>query len=393
MRAPAVLIVVGATLACMVLVWLAIGESAHAPSVSVDATPPLVDRGTNRSRINAAAPTSFDVLSVARRAVGGMKLSWGYASSRNEARWAIMAPVVVEAMFDVARSTAAPSGAFRCPAAPGANSLFSPPLVAIDYGADQGYFSVALAVAAREVVAALCPQSPISGAASPSAASLVLAVEKGGVGGSLWVSRRGAQTAPTGKQRSPNNGHLDVHLRIRDGAARFGVASSVRVCPVEVTAATWQQWEDVSVATSGGSPARCGASVQLALSMLHWVSGLDTRDAFLRGIGDLAAKARLTVVELPHPAARRTFGEKRYRAWYRGDGRENVTALLAEAAAVHCPACRVRLLGRTAWGDPRSGLYRELHAIWNGGSKQESGSGGLAQCGACCVEMLHCPPQ
>lgn len=336
--------------------------------------PPLLGRSSPSTVVaalsnNKVPPVESLVSVVSQAAVQVMaNISLGYASGRNQQRWAIIAPAVVRTFLtSIGRAS-------------DENRSIPAEVVAIDYGADQGFFSAALAQAARlslervmpaklriltngecavgkHNLATLADAQRFATGRNCTANRLVsvLAVEKGGVGGSLW------------KKKST----LDVHSRLREVADRLAVRSSLSICAAAITASS------LAEQLRRG----CSVSVQLVLSMLHWVEGVDSRDDFAKVIGVLARQAALTVLELPHPAARNTYGEHRYRKWYSGPGWSgNVTQLLSAAVELHCPrSCRVVLLGRTPWG---RGLHRELHAIYNVDL--------LPPCGDCCKSALGC---
>lgn len=274
-----------------------------------------------------------------------LEASWGYAMERNMARWSLI------------RS----SFAQRLPSAwqqqhpmqsTSASNLFS----VIDLGADQGYFTLSM-MRMLETVSRY--HRLASNNVSPSHVK-GYAVEKGGFGGAFWREKEFAKSSRS------------VHDEIRDHF-RSGRADSHQrlwICPTTVTLPFLEH--------SLLSQPACRASVIMALSMLHWVEGVDGVVGFQKAICLLANAADALVVELPHPAAKKTFGEKRYRGWYSRNVNRNVTALLQETVSL-CPRIltsylltpqqqqttyqcifRLEVVGRTPWG--RS-LYREIHRI------------------------------
>jgi hypothetical protein len=284
----------------------------------VDAVPP------SAPRVGVSRVTAVPSLSKGAAAESGVQGKWGYASERNAQRWAVIGPALVDHL-----------GARGVMGAAGATHLAS------DYGADQGFFTVALALLLQR-----------AGARDGG----VFAVEKGGIGGTLWA-RRGSK--------------LNVHDKIFDAAAFNNVTEHVELCPVEVKAATFRAMvvpPKTAARHSEGAPEAgrwgvCRVEVQLLLSMLHWVTDMNSAAEFRRGICAITAAARLTVLELPNPnATGTTFGVKRYAQWYKGHQRNATAALLAAVESCDGDGLgrrTLRLLGRTPWGSS----YRELHAV------------------------------
>ena len=275
---------------------------------------------------------------------------FGYAVDRNKARWEL-----------IRRAVAAEFGLERVGSS----------LVGVDFGADQGYFALSLAVLFREL-------------RSRSAAHriAVAAVEKGGVGGSIWATR--LQVLSSGDGRRGSSVH-DI-FRQKVAAARqlsmWDNASTMLLCPAEISSTTIDAMSSrcAGGSTSGGGGDggnRHGAvDVQLFLSMLHWVHGVDGERGLCNAVCAMSKSSRLTFLELPHPHAKRTFGEKRYRKWYARE--KNVTRLL-ERCMEECPApsdvsrsaqcgddasgvVTVMKIGQTPWGGK---LFREIHLVRN----------------------------
>jgi hypothetical protein len=265
---------------------------------------------------------------------------FGYAAERNEARWAIIRAALEKALDgDVVA---------------GQGSLFG-----VDYGADQGYFALSLA-------------ELFHSRGRNDLKVAVAAVEKGGVGGSIWASRLTSASAKDAQRGGNVVRHVTVHDIFRRKAAvareqlwRNTTEPAITLCAAEISL-------DVLENHAKRCQHRRGVDVQLFLSMLHWVNGVDGRRGLCSAVCSMARSSRITVLELPHPGARRTFGEKRYRKWY---GRQrNVTRLLEECVA-RCPAVefsesiraveiQVSLLGQTPWG---RNLFREIHIVRNFG--------------------------
>lgn len=294
--------------------------------------------------------------------------SWGYASERNEARWKLISKSLAERfptkwVLPAERSNDAPP----------------PPLEAVDLGADQGYFSLS-ALRLLQTLQRLgtagwasrhqCGKKPVAQPLKPqrTLTTEVYAVEKGGFGGSFWKAASFSKS---------NSTVLDVirekykaHSRKSHGAGdnSTSTATYFHICPTTIDLSLLraalprgQRLEDGSLRNITAPP----TSLLFALSMLHWVAGVDGEQGFADTMCLLGASADVVFVELPHPAARRTFGESRYRKWYRRE--KNVTKLIAKALTscdrmYHPPECTlsVSVAGRTAWGGH---LYREIHRI------------------------------
>jgi len=231
--------------------------------------------------------------------------SWGYAADRNAARLEVIEPWLRSALSQVCRTR-------------------PHQLTGIDFGADQGYFSVELAKLLRSVDHC---DAHVVGAAQ------VFAVEKGGPGGTLWSKTTNATSILVSKLQSLLPADVEGYL-----------------CPTEVDRATF-----TTVAP------QCQPSVQFVLSMLHWVRLVDGVPGLCQAVCGMIRAAAVTVLELPHPRARRTYGESRYRGWYRYES--NLTKLLEGCVVKFCPRCStVTWIGQTPWG---KGLFRELFALSN----------------------------
>ena len=204
-----------------------------------------------------------------------------------------------------------------------------------------------------------------------------LAVERGGVGGSLWKKK----------------GSVDVHSRARAAAASAGLTranstvSAFQICSTTITATTFSA---LGGEESNGAPSGpCPATVQFVLSMLHWVSGVDGKKGFAAAVCALARNARATFFELPHVRATGTYGEKRYAGWYAG--LNSTTAALREAVAT-CNGdgnLRIELLGGTPWGPAKLNMTRDIQVVWNRGAASLSKA---TQSDATCAAALRCAP-
>jgi hypothetical protein len=289
----------------------------------------------------ARPPTRPDIASLLDFELNA---SWGYAVGRNAARWALIRQSLIQSPpLSILREQNKEDGGSH-------GTLFE----VVDFGADQGYFTLSTSL----LLSALLRYYGRDGYYIRA-----LAVEKGGFGGSFWKAQEM-------KARSVHDIFTSMaHSMSVDAAVRFSL------CPTVVNALTFHR--DMS-------RAHCQPTVQLLLSMLHWVDGVDGEAGLLRAICNLAKNAEVTFVELPHPAARKTFGVRRYAEWYRRE--VNVTKLLQKA--VHPANCEARcatvdVVGRTPWG---KGLFREIHRITNkcrpqiGGKAPSSGCIALFKC-------------
>jgi hypothetical protein len=335
---------------------------APTPS-SRDITVPADDGADASSSDSVGACRPRDVAAAAAADVKGFA-DLGYAAGRNAQRWAILGPTLARIVCDAVSVSGRRSDGSTGAAA----------MRVIDYGADQGFFGI---MAARSAI-----QGRFDAAKT---AVEVLAVERGGVGGSLWKKK----------------GAVNVHDRARAAAVKAGLISSTNsdsrrsapqpnaslpafsICPITVTAKTFEGLAGHSAASSV-----CPATVQFVLSMLHWVDGVDGFAGFGTAVCALARNARATFFELPHPRAKGTFGEKRYRAWYEGRA-ENTTAALVRAIESACPAVplRVEHLGGTPWGPANLRMSRDIQVVWNDNAPSTVDA---AATDASCVTLLQC---
>ena len=275
-------------------------RSTTEPRRAPDTAAPRVTDGVD-VKVSAAPP-----LTTTAAADADVLPAWGYASERNKARWSLIRPILGEVATVLSQTPTA--------------------CTALDFGADQGFFSIATALALR-------PQN-----------CTVLAIERGGVGGTIFG----------GKKKKG----MDVHAIIRDRAAKAFPSGrvAVDVCSTIVTSKTFERLR---------SHRPCAPAVVLVLSMLHWVNGVETHLDFAAAVCQVATTARVTVFELPNPLAKGTMGDKRYGRWYKDSG-SNVTRAL-ELALSRCQngaKLRMSLVGSTPWGKT---LTREIHRVDNDG--------------------------
>ncbi|CUG89221.1 Hypothetical protein, putative [Bodo saltans] len=320
--------------------------------------------------------------------------SWGYATERNAARWKLIRasfaarlPTVWRTGYNINISTPQQQQHHRT-------------LRVMDLGADQGYFTVSMMRLLQTVLTSMHHNDngrrDDKGIASDSTTRLRpqqstvvgFAVEKGGFGGAFWRQKEFAAASRSVHDEIREHFIAEKATQTQNNTG-VTVEEQLWICPTTITLPFLQSslLQCTQEPSSLSLSSSCKVSVILALSMLHWVEGVDGVDGFRATICTLASAADSLIVELPHPSAKKTFGEKRYRGWYSRNPNRNVTALLEETAAM-CPdilaallvkkkksgapsyaggvvtqsSCtfRLELVGRTPWG--RS-LFREIHRI------------------------------
>eukprot|EP00759_Apiculatamorpha_spiralis_P031878 PhF_6_TR33614/c0_g1_i2/m.49090 len=266
------------------------------PSIQDDQIHPTpTQAGTKQQGVQLPPPIQSDVSTkrpsppISTPRTDAQKIvTWGYSPERNVQRWNVIKPHLIE-QFSNAINTAH---------------------TVLDYGADQGFFSVMSAV--------LFPNAS------------VFAVEKGSVGGSIWKSAQSMK---------------DVLETAKERAKSFGVASRFFTCRTNIHPKMWGRalHEEVMY------------SVVYVLSVLHWFD-INGESGFHQHIRTLISTSRVTIIELPHPKARNTFGEKRYRKWFQRES--NGTKLLLTTIET-MPSCKLYSLGKLPWGT----MFREVHSV------------------------------
>jgi len=220
--------------------------------------------------------------------------AWGYAAPRNALRWKLISTYLRILFTSLSPYSSAT------------------PQYVTDYGADQGYFSV--------LTARTFP------------GTIVNAVDKGAVGGSLWKSSKKMK---------------DVLETAAEKARENGIPSTrFTVCRTLIHPSMWRRLREEGLTFT----------VVFVLSVLHWFD-IDGEDGFHGAMRSLFQISRVVIVELPHPDAKGTYGERRYRKWFK---RERNGTKLLEISASGVPGCKVVLLGRLPWGEK---LFREIHSI------------------------------
>eukprot|EP01062_Namystynia_karyoxenos_P068235 TRINITY_DN625_c0_g2_i3.p1 TRINITY_DN625_c0_g2~~TRINITY_DN625_c0_g2_i3.p1 ORF type:complete len:362 (+),score=51.05 TRINITY_DN625_c0_g2_i3:59-1144(+) len=231
-------------------------------------------------------PTESDDVSVSYKSgsskTGGtpfLKPNWGYDKWRNYPRWEL---IHKEIHHDGSRTRR---------------------ISVVDYGSDQGFFSVSTAYA------------------FPNAE--VISVELGDAGGSGW-----------------SRGKMDV-LWIQERKIRaYRVQPRVVICQTRLNVGHF-----ADLLRSGVTH-----DYQYVLSVFHWFP-MVTRAEFEKVLVTMLRNARTTFIELPptgdHPNFKNQIGWHRFVRWY--DGRTDVGQVIKDALhAQHVPG-KVRLLGRVQW--------------------------------------------
>jgi hypothetical protein len=255
----------------------------------------------------ASAPPTYDAASVADDKVvvplvprlaaksgegeNGAIQAWGYNSDRNVPRLAAIEAAIAADWKDA-------SGA---------------EFTLVDYGADQGYFSITLA--------------------HKFPRSRVISVEMGGVGGEIWKKK----------------GTLDVIAIQEDMAKQHGV-TNMRICQTKVLPTMFDALNAANI----------NHRYQLVLSVFHWFE-LPTRAAFEHAITNLFKNAATTFIELPtigdrSAEIRGQVGWKNFERWY--DGRNDIGVILADAAKSANLRVRVTMLVSVPWAKWSRDLYR-----------------------------------
>eukprot|EP01062_Namystynia_karyoxenos_P068234 TRINITY_DN625_c0_g2_i2.p1 TRINITY_DN625_c0_g2~~TRINITY_DN625_c0_g2_i2.p1 ORF type:complete len:375 (+),score=70.22 TRINITY_DN625_c0_g2_i2:74-1126(+) len=208
-----------------------------------------------------------------------LKPNWGYDQWRNYPRWEL---IHKEIQHDGDRTR---------------------PISVVDYGSDQGFFSVSTAYA--------FPQAE------------VISVELGDAGGSSW-----------------SRGSMDV-LWIQEQKIRaYRIQPRVVICQTKLTV---QHFADLL---------RSGVThdYQYVLSVFHWLP-MATRAEFEVVLVTMLRNARTTFIELPsmadHPNFKGQTGYKRFAKWY--DGRDDIGQVIKDALRARHVSGTVRLLGRVQW--------------------------------------------
>jgi hypothetical protein len=254
----------------------AAGSSKSATGGRIPPPPPHVERHVNPSDIKVLEP-------------------WGYNRDRNVARWKAIAASISNDL----REGLTKADSFSV----------------VDYGADQGYFSISTAHA------------------FPGA--FVTAVELGGKGGTLW-----------------NKTAIDVHV-IQEGKIRDHLSSTtggITLCQGRVYPSHFAALRH----------AKQFHTYQYMLSVFHWFP-MKTRGEFEKVVVDLFANARTTFIELPTigdngALIRKQEGYRQWVRWY--DGRTDVAEILRAAIKAQGMKATVTLVASLPWVKWQRSVYR-----------------------------------
>lgn len=264
------------------------------------------DDSSTPSRLLTAAPPSttlgaalhVDTIPFHLRAKDmGVLVPWGYNKERNEPRWrGILASILSD--FTTHR---------------GRFSL-------VDYGSDQGYFSIS--------------------AAAPFPDAVVMGVEIGGFGGEIWSRKR-----------------RDV-LEVQEEKLQEHRVLNVVICQAKLSVNHFQLLNEAHLV----------ADYQLVLSVFHWFE-LPTRKAFEAALVEALRGAKTTFLELPcigdgGPLVQKQVGYKNFVKWY--DGRKDIGQVIREAASAHHLDVAVQMLVAVPWIRWKREVYRvDLREVVN----------------------------
>eukprot|EP00760_Papus_ankaliazontas_P006282 PhM_4_TR12977/c0_g1_i1/m.63570 len=209
--------------------------------------------------------------------------AWGYNANRNRPRWEAIRK---ELLADHPNPNTAE-------------------FALVDYGADQGYFTVS--------TAHLFPRS------------LVIAIEMGGKGGEIWKK----------------DGQQDVLTIIEGHLTKNKAGKNVVICQTKAQTTQFSQINENGLLHT----------YQYVLSVFHWFD-LKTRDAFEVAITDLFRNARTTFIELPTAGdgsalIRKQVGWDNFKRWY--DGRSDLGEVMSAAARNKGLEVRVKMIASLPW--------------------------------------------
>jgi hypothetical protein len=219
---------------------------------------------------------------------------WGYNSARNSPRLTAIQDSINSDWKDVAEAE----------------------FTLVDYGSDQGYFSVNIAY--------LFPRSR------------VISIEMGGVGGEIWKKKKKVDTP-------------DV-LTIQESMVAKHDVTNMRICQTKVLPTMFDELNAANVKHR----------YQLVLSVFHWFA-LPTRAAFEHAITNLFKNAATTFIELPtigdrSALIRKQVGWENFEKWY--DGRDDIGVIISDAAKSVNLRVRVTKLVSVPWLTWARDMYR-----------------------------------
>ena len=217
---------------------------------------------------------------------------WGYNKNRNIPRWKALWRSIAD---DVAKE----------------GDTFT----LIDYGSDQGFFSVSVAKS------------------FPNA--LVMGIEAGGDGGSIWNKKAKVQ--------------IDV-LEIQESKFREHHLNNVLICQTKAHQDQFTQLREKGLVSR----------YQFVLSVFHWFQ-LPTAEAFQKAVCTLFLNAKTTFIELPTIGDRSALIKKQvgwdnWSKWYAGH--DSVDSLLKTAAQAQGLKVKVTKIASLPWIRWTRDVYR-----------------------------------
>eukprot|EP01065_Artemidia_motanka_P035690 TRINITY_DN43580_c0_g1_i1.p1 TRINITY_DN43580_c0_g1~~TRINITY_DN43580_c0_g1_i1.p1 ORF type:complete len:342 (+),score=103.23 TRINITY_DN43580_c0_g1_i1:60-1085(+) len=275
-------------LAALWLVW-GVEHTTEPPTGGDISDPSPVTRAPVGSRVVSVPSRSADSHGQPKPVQTPFLEAWGYNWKRNRARWAFLHK-------EIARDGSA-----------------SRPFSLVDYGSDEGFFSVSVAKAFPR--------------------SVVVGVEMGGVGGSIWKKK----------------GQLDV-LKVTENKIReHGVQPRIVMCQTAVKPKHFYALRD----------AGARHDYQFVLSVFHWFSMPD-RAAFEEVLVTMFGNARTTFIEMPivgdrGPRFSKQVGWNNFLKWY--DGRNEFGQVIEDSLNAQNVKGTVRKIGGVKWypADPKRG--------------------------------------
>eukprot|EP00758_Cryptobia_borreli_P010808 Tbor_TRINITY_DN5605_c1_g1::TRINITY_DN5605_c1_g1_i1::g.9111::m.9111 len=185
----------------------------------------------------------------------------------------------------------------------------------VDYGSDQGYFSI--------LIAKMFPLANI------------MSVEMGGIGGQIWAKKSSTPDVLTVQENKLNE---------------LGV-KNVQICQTKVHQSQFFKLQSRGMVSD----------YQLVLSVFHWFS-MKNRKEFDLTVSTLFLNALTTFIELPtigdnsNPLIKKQVGYPLFSKWY--DGRTDIGDIMREAAGVHGVEVNVTRIAGVPWLLWTRELYR-----------------------------------
>ncbi|ORC88326.1 uncharacterized protein TM35_000171980 [Trypanosoma theileri] len=221
---------------------------------------------------------------------------WGYNKERNVQRISAVRNSIYE---DIYKGILLPTKTFTV----------------VDYGSDQGYFSINLAV--------MFPNAH------------VMSVELGGVGGEIWKKRG------------------DVLVLQDKLINEHDVGKRVQICQTMIVPNHFTLLNNAGL----------GVDYQLVLSVFHWFD-LKDKVSFQKVLVSLLQNANIaTFIELPvlgddSAMIRKQVGYQNFKKWYEGTG-GNIGKVIEEALLTHNLTARIVSIAKVPWIN----WYRELYRV------------------------------